>query len=232
MSITRVGIDLLNVVLTYKVIGIIFTLLCIVFLIQAFNIIDGLNGLSLLTAILSFSALSIIAYETEAIYIFNFSTSIIFILFGVLIFNFPIARIFIGDSGSYIIGLYLALSLIILTENNLQISPFVVIQILIYPSYELFRSILRRFLIGHPILKPDNNHLHSILYKNCINKYSFNPQIINSISSIKIIFIQLVNFIYIINFYQNDILTILGIVIFVLTYEILYKRTKIKVQNY
>lgn len=228
--ITKVGFDTLNFVLNYKLIGIIFTILCITYLIQAFNIIDGLNGLSLITSILVFVSIGFISYEVNEKTIFYLSISLIFILFGVLIFNFPFGKIFLGDSGAYIIGLYVSASIIILFEKNSDLFPFVVVQILIYPSYELLRSFLRRGLSSKKsIFQPDKKHLHSILYTKNLLKYSFSRLKTNCISSLQIILIQTLNLIYILNFYDNKTLTIIGVVSFITIYEIIYKMTSFQI---
>lgn len=221
--ITNTGFKFANFFLSYKVVSILFTLLCIIFLIQAFNIIDGLNGLCLITAILSFLAVCLISYRVEDFEVFNVSVYLIFIMLGVLIFNFPFGKIFIGDAGAYIIGLYVAISLIMLADRNEVFSTFVIVQIIIYPSYELIRSFIRRLLLNKKsILKPDQKHLHSILYLNNNFIYSFTALKINIITSLQIIFIQILNFIYLMNFYDNEKMIIIGIIVFIIFYEFLY----------
>lgn len=60
--ITSIGINSLNFLLNYNIISMFFTLLCVIFLTQAFNIIHELNGFSLIAAILSFLSVGIISY--------------------------------------------------------------------------------------------------------------------------------------------------------------------------
>ena len=231
--ITSIGINSLNFLLNYNIISIFFTLLCVIFLTQAFNIIDGLNGLSLITAILSFLSVGIISYGIEDFEILNISFYLIFIILGVLIFNFPFGKIFIGDSGAYIIGLYVAVSLILLAERNTDLPALIVVQIIIYPSYELIRSFVRRLLQNkNSILKPDHKHLHSILYINNKLTYPFNALKVNIFTSLQIIFIQIINFIYLVNFYDNKNMIIAGIITFIIIYELLYNIFNHKIKNY
>lgn len=231
-KISDVGFDLINSLLIYDFFSIFITLMCIVFLIQSFNIIDGLNGLSLSTGIIALISVALIANDAEDYEIFILSTSLICILAGVLLFNLPFGKIFIGDSGAYIIGLFIACNVIMLSEKNEAVTPFVVIQILIYPSYELIRSFLRRFFNNKKeIFSPDNKHLHSFLHIQGIKKNKENNYKINSIASLKIICIQIINCIYIVNFYQNDILIIIGIFVFIIIYEVVYAITKIKIER-
>ena len=231
MVISRVEISLLDWVLDYKVFAILFTLICVTYLIQAFNIIDGLNGLALGTAQLIFLAIAKISYDVQVAETLFFSMIMIFILTGVFIFNFPLGKIFIGDSGSYIIGLYVSLCVITLINKNLSISPFVIVQMLIYPSYELFRSFIRRILIGKSVLQPDKQHLHSILYIKNLSTFLFNNLKTNIITSMQIMFLQIINFVYIINFYRDKEMIIAGIIIFIITFEITYMIINYKIHN-
>ena len=231
LSIKSIGIYPFDLILNYKIFSILFTLLCITYLIQAFNIIDGLNGLSLTTGILSFLAISIIAYQVGDEKLFSFSVYFIFILLGVLALNFPYGKIFIGDAGAYIIGLYVSLSVIILIENNINISPFVIVQILIYPSYELFRSIVRRVIEKKNILKPDRKHLHSLIYTLNIQKLSSSTLKTNVYASLQIIILQMLNFIFVINFFKSELIIIFGIIVFIIFYEIIYHKVITKIKN-
>ena len=142
-------------------------------------------------------------------------------MLGVLILNFS-GKIFIGDSGAYIIGLFIAITAIKLMENNDNISPFAIAYILIYPSYELSRTILYRIIKKKKLFRPDKNHLHSLL--NEINTVKFNLSTFraNVFSSIQIIFLQIVNFILFINYYNESLTLLLGIGFFIIQYEILY----------
>lgn len=221
ISVNSIGISIFDFFMEFKIISILFTILCIVFLIQAFNIIDGLNGLSLITAMICLFSMSIIAFQLDDINLSKASIYLFFILFGVLILNFPFGKIFIGDAGAYLIGLYIAIFSIALIEKNINISPFVIALILIYPSYELFRSFLRRLILKKGIFRPDTNHLHSLLYTFNKYRYSSSPLKANVYSSLMIISVQILICSFVINFYKNEFLIIVGIFAFIILYEII-----------
>ena len=223
LLINDLGIREINDLLNFYYISFVFTTLCVIYLIQSFNIIDGLNGLCLLTSIIVFVSVSIIAFKLNDFDTLYFTVFFISILLGVLVFNFPFGKIFIGDSGAYIIGLLVSLSVLTLYKNNSQLSPYVIAQVLIYPSYELLRSYLRRlFTKSSRVFRPDTLHLHSILYKlNCAN-FSYNSQTINSITSSKIVCFQIINAYYLTLFYDNEKIIVFGIIVFVIIYEIFY----------
>ena len=232
IQINDVGISIMNFLLEYKYISLIFTILCITYLIQAFNIIDGLNGLNLFTAIIIFILIATISDKVNDLKIYNMSIFFISILSGILIFNFPYGKIFLGDSGAYIVGVCVSISILSLYKNNLQLSPFLVCQILIYPSYELLRSCLRRFLVlKKNILEPDTEHLHSLIYKINFNVFLKDHKKANYISSMEIIILQIINAIYIFIFFNNENKLIIGLFCFILIYEVLYFTIKRKLKT-
>lgn len=228
LCIKNVGIIEIQSLFNNKLFAFFFTVLCIVYLTQSFNIIDGLNGLSLFTGIIILGSVSIISYKVGDLENFYFAIFFISILLGVLIFNFPGGKIFIGDSGAYLIGLIASLLVLMLVNKNPNLSPFVIVQILIYPTYELFRSICRRLIHKKSIFRPDAGHLHSLLYKYNLSKLKHDHKSINCITSSQIIFFNIINVVYLINFYNFEKIVILGIFVFVITYEIIYY----KIRNY
>ena len=86
-----------------------------------------------------------------------------------MLFNFPKAKIFLGDSGSYLLGSLLALNTIKTYELNISISPFFYTSILCYLFFEVFFSFIRKAVKKKSPLKPDNLHLHMLLF-NYLNK--------------------------------------------------------------
>ena len=224
VSINNSGIYFLDLILEIKIISIIFTIICIIYMIQAFNVIDGLNGLSLGTAIICLLTVCIISYDLQNFKIMTFSSYLVFIFLGIFVFNFPLGKIFLGDGGAYLLGLCVSFTLIILFNENNKISPFVIAQILIYPAYEILRSFLRRLLSRKDkVFKADVKHIHSILYFYNLRKFTLDTQKANVVTSVQIIFSQIVNLFYIINFYESGWMMIIGAFIFISFYEILYK---------
>ena len=69
-----------------------------------------------------------------------------------------------GDSGSYLIGSLIALNTIKTYELNFLISPFFFAAILAYLFYEVFFSFIRKAISRRSPLKPDNKHLHMLLF--------------------------------------------------------------------
>ena len=88
-----------------------------------------------------------------------------------MIFNFPRAKIFLGDSGSYLLGAFIAISTIITSIENPEISPFYFCILLFYLFFEVFFSFFRKLIKekSSPI-HPDKKHLHMLLYKILLKK--------------------------------------------------------------
>ena len=121
----------------------IFALMFIVFAligtVNAFNIIDGFNGL-LLGYVLSIAmAISLYGAFNSEFFISNLLNSLFLAVFAVFIVNFPFGKIFLGDAGAYILGLLVPISLIYYYKVN-DLSPWFVLIMLIYPVTKfLFR---------------------------------------------------------------------------------------------
>ena len=75
-------------------------------------------------------------------------------------------KIFLGDSGAYIIGFLLAILSILTVKRNPEISPWFPIAVLAYPIFETLFSIYRRkFIQKKSPLKNDGLHLHTLIYR-------------------------------------------------------------------
>ena len=69
-----------------------------------------------------------------------------------------------GDSGAYTLGLIFSCLLINLNQQTSEISPFFIVLLAWYPSYELLFSMVRKFKFGLSPIKPDNKHFHQLVY--------------------------------------------------------------------
>jgi UDP-GlcNAc:undecaprenyl-phosphate GlcNAc-1-phosphate transferase len=159
------GLVFLDSWLENNIFQICFVLLCFLFVINGANLIDGFNGLLAIHFLLINSIFLLInlTNQNESTAIILFSQIIIVLSF--LLFNFPKAKIFLGDSGSYLLGTLIALNAIRTYELNVQLSPFFFAGVLFYLFYEVFFSFIRKVFLKVSPLKPDGKHLHMLLYK-------------------------------------------------------------------
>ena len=165
IQITKSGLAFLNLWLENNIFQVCFVLLCFLFVVNGANLVDGFNGLLAIHLLLINSIFLLInlSNQNNDISIILFSQIVIVLSF--LIFNFPKAKIFLGDSGSYLLGSLIVLNAIKTYELNPQISPFFFAGVLFYLFYEVFFSFIRKAFLKKSPLHPDTLHLHMLLYK-------------------------------------------------------------------
>ena len=141
LSIEAVDFIFLNNLLESKVFSTLFLLFCFLFIINGANLIDGFNGLlAIHLIIINFILLLInINYQNENL-TFIIAAQII-ILFSFLLFNFPKAKIFFGDSGAYLFGSLAALNVIQTNNYVNEISSFFFCILLFYLFFLKFFSL-------------------------------------------------------------------------------------------
>ena len=165
IQITKSGLDFLNLWLENSIFQICFVLLCFLFVVNGANLVDGFNGLLSIHFLLINSILLLINLTNQNENISIILLSQIIIVLSFLIFNFPKAKIFLGDSGSYLLGSLIVLNTIRTYELNPQIPPFFFACVLFYLFYEVFFSFIRKTVLKKSPLHPDKLHLHMLLYK-------------------------------------------------------------------
>ena len=182
--IEKTGLEFLNYLLQTDIFSLFFVCLCILFIINGSNLIDGYNGLLGIHSLIIFIILFAINLngENNHLSIFLFYICTIILIF--LKFNFPNAQIFLGDSGSYLVGSVIAISAIETSIENIAIHPFFFCILLFYIFFEVFFSFFRKiFFTQQSPLFPDDKHLHMLLYKYLIKKkiYKLNANYIVSV---------------------------------------------------
>ena len=106
----------------------------------------------------------------------------IVILLSFLLFNFPHAKIFLGDSGAYLMGALIALNTIITNNLNPNISSFFFCTLLFYIFFEVFFSFFRKLKQNKSPIYPDNKHLHMLSYFKISSYYGkYKANYINSL---------------------------------------------------
>jgi UDP-GlcNAc:undecaprenyl-phosphate/decaprenyl-phosphate GlcNAc-1-phosphate transferase len=137
------------------------TLLWIVGITNAINLLDGLDGLAAgvsTIALTSILIMAIIDYRVLAVY---FCVVLIGSNLGFLVHNFYPAKIYMGDTGSLFLGYSIAIISILGLLKNFAILSFVIpILILAIPIFDTLFAIIRRMLNKENILMPDKKHLH------------------------------------------------------------------------
>ena len=169
VEIKAVDLIFLNLLMDNSIFSIFFILLCFLFIINGANIIDGFNGLLTIHILLINLILFFINLNNNNDDLTMVITAQIVILLVFLLFNFPKAKMFMGDSGSYLFGSLVALNIIETNNLNPQISSFFFCILLFYLFFEVFFSFFRKLFAKKSPLKPDKYHMHMLLY-NFLNK--------------------------------------------------------------
>jgi UDP-GlcNAc:undecaprenyl-phosphate GlcNAc-1-phosphate transferase len=154
--------------------SILGSLFFLIGLINAFNLIDGIDGLAALTGIIVTSFYSFMLYRLGYSFYLYISIATIAILLAFLRYNFSKhKKLFMGDTGSLVIGLVLGvLTLKLMSVGDLgylalsfraEQLPIFLIGVLFVPILDIIRVIALRLLRGISIFSPDRNHIHHIL---------------------------------------------------------------------
>jgi len=220
LKIDDIRIDFLNNLLNINLISIIFTIFCILVLINGSNFLDGLNTLLVGYYILVCGFLIFLSNEHNLIINQNINL-LLFFLIIIFLFNF-FGKIFLGDSGAYLISFYLAFFVIDFYTNNHLVSPYLICFLLWYPAFENLFSILRRIIKKQKVQEPDQNHLHQMIYNLLIKKKLLNYKLINTSTGLLINLFNFIMFLIFYKFYSKTDVLVLGIIINIFIYLSLY----------
>jgi len=228
IKIRNIDLIFLNYWLESKIFSIVFVLLCFLFIVNGANLIDGFNGLLTINLIIINSVLLFINLDNGKLEFSFFLTAQIIILISFLLFNFPKAKMFLGDSGSYLFGSLVALNTIITNNLNPQISSFFFCILLFYLFFEVFFSFVRKIYQNKSPVFPDKEHLHMLSYQKISRIFgSDKSNYINSIAINSVFSILVLPSIY---YADNSLICKYWffslILIYILFYNRLYRLTK------
>ena len=229
IGIRDIRIPSFDHLLNYQSISIIFTVFCILILINGSNFIDGVNTLlcGYILSVLLF--LIYVSYKNSLILDQIFIKYFILISLVFFIFNF-FNKSFLGDSGAYLISAFLGFNLLLFFSRNNLISPYFIAVLLWYPAFENLFSILKRLFFKRKSYLPDNTHLHHKIFVFLSNKINLTK---NKLSTITGMLINFYNFFIFLLASQNiystkfQVMIILfNIFVYLFIYYLLFKNVK------
>lgn len=165
IQIDRIGVPLLEPFMAYLPVTLGLSIFVTVGLSHAFNLVDGLNGLSggiTLTSIAGLVGVLFLAGSADSS---NLLLALAGAVLGFLLFNFPHGRIFLGDAGAYCIGFILAWTAVDMMAQLPQFSPWSALLIFFWPVADTLFTILRRLSQGSKIDHPDRLHFHQVVLR-------------------------------------------------------------------
>ncbi len=159
-----IDIPYIGKVISFHPLTIVFFTFSILVVMNGMNLIDGMNGLFVFTALfqlICFYFLGLLFNDHFLVYI---SIIFSFPLFIFLIFNFPFGKIFIGDSGAYFYGFVISNLTIYSFGKYNSLLTWAAVLILFYTCMELLFSYIRKIRNKKSPFEADNNHLHSLIF--------------------------------------------------------------------
>ena len=151
--------------------SLILTYFTVIVIINSFNLIDGVDGLAGSLGLMTTALLGLYFLKIDLIPYATLSFALASSLAAFLIFNFAPARIFMGDTGSLLIGLISSILVIKFinaasaSDVNfpMEASPAIAFAILMIPLLDTLRVFGIRILHRRSPFSPDRNHVHHIL---------------------------------------------------------------------
>ena len=211
----------LDVILSNIYINYVFITFCTLIVINGSNFIDGMNTLCigyylLIASILFYLNLSdvITTNDLSTLYI-------VILILAVFLMNIT-NQLYLGDSGSYLLGFSFSIFLINIYNWNPHISPFFVVLLLWYPCYENLFSILRKNILKRSPMYPDAKHMHQLTFFYVKKKYNLTIFSANTLTAQIINIYNLMVFTLGLNFIANTKIQILLILFNVVIYTLVY----------
>ena len=185
ISIFDIRVNWINNLLENYYFNIFFVLFCFLVLINGTNFIDGNNGISLGYFLIIFVLIFNLINKELVFYDDTFLQSFLIILAILLIFNI-LNKLYIGDSGVYVLAVFSGYILIDIFAQNQNISPYFIVNIFWYPAFEILFSLIRKLRSKYSPLIPDTNHLHQLLFYFYLKKINLSKKYLNSITGLSI----------------------------------------------
>lgn len=214
-----------DALLSYPLIGLVFTLLVVGGAVNSLNMIDGCNGLMTGYAMLVSMAMSIVAYQLGDMLIVQLNVLLVASLLGFFLLNFLKGKLFMGDGGAYFVGFMLSMIGLMFVDRHAVLSNWFVLALLMYPLYELLFSIYRRKVIHNtPVTHPDTNHLHTLVHKVIVAKNTDKSKIWNNSKTSPYLWVlSLVSIVPAMFWYDDKIVLIALACGFMVVYVIIYR---------
>ncbi len=227
ISITYVNVPVLDALLVWTPVAVLFTAVAVSGVANAVNIIDGFNGLAAGVALIVLSAIGLLSVRLGDVQLGHVCLNLAASVAGFLLVNWPLGKLFLGDGGAYFVGFAIAWSAVLLLQRHAQVSAWCPLLICAYPVVEVLFSMLRRKQHRSLVGQPDRLHLHSLVKRRVVRRLF--PQTTNlmrnSITGALLGPLLSVPFaLWALAFYDDTPALVLGMIVFVLAYKLSYCR--------
>ena len=167
--VVRLDVPVLDSFVAMPLVSAVLTCILVAGIANAFNLIDGFNGLAGGVAALILLGIAYVAFKVGDIAVMAAALTAVGAIIGFMVLNFPRGLVYLGDGGAYLLGFWIGVLLILLVGRNPEVSPWFPVLLCAYPVCEVLFSIYRRGVVrrSHPGL-PDLAHLHHLIYKRLV----------------------------------------------------------------
>ena len=220
LKLDKTNVMFIDKLITDEINNYLFILFCILILVNGTNFIDGLNtnvlGYYILVSLFLF-------YVNPDFFLMNYQNWFLWIILLFILFIFNLRnKLFIGDSGAYLLGFFYSFVLISFYSFTKSVSSFYIIVLCWYPCFETLFSILRKIKFSNSPIKPDTKHLHQLLFIIFLKKFKLTKYLTNIICASLINISNFTIFFIASSKVQNTEFQIMIILISVITYCYLY----------
>lgn len=226
IAITDVNLPGIDTLLQWTPVAVLFTAFAVGGLANAFNIIDGFNGLASGTAFIALAAMGTLSQQLGDVPLNHVCFTLGAAVLGFLLVNWPFGKLFLGDGGAYFVGFSIAWVAVLLLQRHPEISAWCPLIICAYPVLEVLFSVLRRRQRRNHIGNPDRVHLHSLVKRRVMRQHfpTMHITMRNSITGALLWGMTLLPALWALSFFDNTTMLALGLLLFTLAYQILYLR--------
>lgn len=167
------GVDVwgVDVLFAWTPFAVLFTAFAVGGVANAFNIIDGFNGLASSTAFYAFVGFGLMAWQVGDVPLLLCCWILAAAVLGFFVINWPWGKLFLGDGGSYFIGFALGWVAVLLLGRHADISAFAVVVMVVHPVTEVLFSIYRRRVRHQSPGAPDRLHFHSLFKRRYVARW-------------------------------------------------------------
>ena len=224
--ITGVDVPWFDPLLNWAPAALLFTAFAVAGVANAFNIIDGFNGLAAGTAILVLSAMGALSVHLGDPNLASVCLVLAAAAMGFMMLNWPFGRLFLGDGGAYFLGFSVAWVAVLLLYRHTDVSAWCPLLICAYPVLEVLFSMWRRHMRRRGVGQADRLHLHSLLKRRVVRQWLPHASQLmrNSVTGVLMWFITLPLAALGFAWQDQTLLLMLCLAVFVLLYQVLYVR--------
>ena len=231
VSLTSVGVPVLDQLLAWGAISVIFTAFAVGGVANAVNLIDGYNGMASGFVVLTLLAVACVAADVGDVALAQMTLLVAAGFLGLLVVNWPFGKLFLGDSGAYLGGFVVAWLCVLLTNRNESVSPFAALLLCVHPVTETIYSLWRRLRSGTNPGQPDTMHLHHMICSRLMPLVNGRMEIANPLTGLVIACLSIPSALLASGNYSNSVTCASLSLMFAVFYLTVYKAFGVRLHS-